>query len=528
MKLEKFMQNKFFYSFLIIAIGYFILQLFLAQDLAVNSDEGTHLITGLFYKDFIYNLKNFHSLNDVTKFIINYIVQYSKVTLYYPPLYHLLLAIFFSIKENIMIARTLNIILTILSSCVIYKLACECFGNKAIAIFSLIFFLNFTIIFFYANKVIIDILQILVFSLALWYYFKLKKIKVRNLHFKNLLILSILMSLSFLTKFYSIFIPIIILLDSFIYDKKFFKKIFISLILSFLIVSPYAYLYYRFQMYKLAIEKATTLWENSLVYFDIFRNFGVFLSFFVVFSLICFFYKNRKNYIFFIWFFIPLAILISLKNADPRYAFILMPIYSIACGFTFIELIKMFRSKLKKSALILFILSLIILQLIYNTYLSYPSNNSFVYSQGPKYPVDEIMKSVKNDGNVLVLSEKPVYSSVFMFYGRTNKISGNVIRPCVFTLTKTNLTKDFLHAWGVKYIIDQENILNESLIKLLNLNDTLEKRVGNTSLRLFEVQEEIKKIDCNFVCILLGKVCKNANFSEIIPLINNNIYTMKE
>ena len=525
---EKIKQNKFFSIFLLIAVGYFIVQIFLAQDLGINSDEGTHAITGLFYKDFIYNLKNFHSLNDITRFIIDYIVKYSKVTPYYPPLYHLLLAIVFTIQENIMIARILNIVLTILTSFVIYKLTYECFSNKTIAFFSSIFFLDFMIIFFMANKVMIDILQILTFSVVLWYYFKLRKTEIRNLHFKNLFILSILISLSLLTKFYSIFIPVIIILDSFIHDRKFFKKMFIAIFLSFLIISPYAYLYYKFHMYKLVIGKAEAPWESYFVYFDIFRNFGVFLGFFVAFSLVYFFYKNRKSIIFFIWYFIPLAVLLYLRNAESRYAFILMPIYAMSCGFSFIEITKKIRTRLKKNIFIIFIFSLIILQFIYDIYLSYPTNYSYVYSQGSKYPVDEIMKSVKKDGNILILSEHPVYSSVFMFYGRVNKVSGNMIRPCIITLAKNNLTNDFLNEWGIRYIIDQKNVLNESLIKSLDLSIKVEMKVGGASLVLYEIQEEVKKTDCNFVCILMGKVCKNANFTEIIPLINNNIYTTKD
>jgi hypothetical protein len=360
----------------------------------------------------------------------------------------------------------------------------------------------------------IDILQILTFSLVLWYYVKLKKKDVRNLNFKNLLILSVLISLSLLTKFYSIFIPIIILIDSFIYNKKFFKKIFFSLVLSFFMILPYAYLYFKFHMYELTLGKAITPWESSLVYFDFLANFGIFLGFFVIFSLIYFFYKNRKKYIFFIWFFIPLAVLVYLKNSDPRYAFILMPIYAMSCGFTFIELKKSLKSRLKKYILIGLVSCLIILQLVYNIYANL---------QKEYYPVDEIMKSIKKDGNVLLLSDDPVYSSIFIFYGRINKVPGNIIRPCVFS--KSNLTSDFLQEWGIKYIIDQKNILNKTFIKELNLSIDLEKKVDKTSLTLFEVQGEVNKIDCNFVCIFLGKVCKNESFSEIAPLINKNIYT---
>jgi len=512
-KIKSFKDNKYIYLLLIFSIVYFTIQFFLSQDLAMNPDEGTHATTGLFYKDLVSNLKSLHSMNDIEKFTINYIVKYSKVTLYYPPLYHLLLATVFSIQENILVARILNILITILTSFVIYKMVHEWFGDKKISFLSSVFFLSFSIIFFYANKVMIDVLQILTFSLAMWQYFRIRKMRTENLRLKNLLILSVLISVSLMTKFYSIFIPVIVLLDSFIHNRKFFAKILVSLVISALIVSPYAYLYYKFGMFKLVIGKAVTPWENSLVFFDIFRNFGGFLGLFVVFSLFYFFYKNRRSYIFFIWFFIPLAALLYLKNSDPRFAFILMPIYAMACGFTLKEIERKFKGGLK-NVLIALISLLIIFQIASNIYLN---------SQGPNYPVDEIMKSVKKDGNILILSEDPVYSSVFMFYGRIEKVPGNMIRSCVFF--KNNFTRVFLSEWGIKYIIDQKGVLNETATKPLKLNKAVERTVGNDSLVLYEFQDEISKVDCNFVCILMGKICKNESFSEIMPLIDENIYT---
>jgi hypothetical protein len=479
-----------------------------------SSDEGTHAIIGLFYKDLIFNLKNFHSINEIVTFAINYLVKYPKISIYYPPLYHSLLAITFIIQENVLTIRVLNIVLTILASYTIFKLSHEFFENEKLSFLSALFFLSFSIIFYYADKVMIDIAQILTFSLALWYYVKLKKSK--KIDIKNIVVLSLLISLSFLTKFYSIFLPIIILIDSFISDKKFFKNMIFCLILSGLIVSPYAFFYYKFNLFKLTLDKSTSTFANNLVYFDIFSNFGIFLGFFVVFSLIYFFYKNRRNYIFFIWFFIPLLLLLYLKNDDVRFSFILMPIYSISCGFTFINMKKWFKSKKLGNVLTILVLFLLLLQLIDNIYLN---------SKGGLYSVDDIMKQIRKDGNVLILSEYPVYSSAFIFYGRLNNIQGNIIRPCIFW--ENNLTKELLNEWGVRYIIDQKNNINNELIDKFKLNLIWEKKVNDNNLRLFEIEGNVNKVDCNFVCIFNGKVCKNQNFSDIKSMINRNVYITK-
>jgi hypothetical protein len=497
---------------LIFFVSYFILQLLITNNYISTSDEGTHAIIGLFYKDLIYNLKNFHSLNDMIKFGINYLVKYPKISLYYPPIYYVFLAVAFMIQESVIVVRILNILLTLLTAYTIYKLSHEFFEKEWPSVLSSIFFLSFSLIFFYADKIMIDTTQILLFSVALLYYVKVKKMKVKDVHVKNIILLSILISLSFLVKFYSIFLPIIILIDSFLKDKKFFKKIVISLILSGLIVSPYVFLYYKTNLYKMTFGKSLYEYSSNLVYFDVFLNFGIFLGIFVGISIIYFFYKNRKNYLFFIWLFIPLIFLLFLGNKSPRYAFILMPIYAMACGFT-LSKIKEWSASQKRNILIILVIVLLVLQMFYNVYTN---------SKNVTYPVDEMMKTIKKDDNILILSEEPVYSSIFTFYGRTNQVPGNIIRPCFFW--KNKLTEESLNNWGIKYIIDQENNVSDELIDSLNLQKVWEKTTENQTFRLFEKMGNISKVDCNFVCAFNDKVCKNQSISDVIKLINKNIY----
>ena len=497
---------------LIFFIAYFALQLLITDNYISTSDEGTHAIIGLFYKDLIYNLKNFHSLNDIIKFGINYLVKYPKISLYYPPLYYVFLAIAFMIQESVIVVRILNILLTLLTSYIIYKLSYEFFEKEWPSVLSSIFFLSFSLIFFYADKIMIDTTQILLFSTALLYYVKIKKMKVQDIRTKNIVLLSILVSLSFLVKFYSIFLPIIILIDSFLKDKKFFKKIVISLILSGLIVSPYVFLYYKTNLYKMTFGKSLYEYSSNLVYFDVFLNFGIFLGLFVSISTAYFFYKNRKHYLFFIWLFIPLIVLLFLGNKSPRYAFILMPIYAMACGFT-LSKIKEWSASKKRNLLIIIIIVLLVLQMSYNVY----ENSKDVI-----YPVDEVMKPIKKEGNILILSEDPVYSSIFTFYGRINQVPGNIIRPCFFW--KNNLTKESLNDWDIRYIIDQENNISDELINSLNLQNLWEKTTENKTFRLFETMGNISKVDCNFICVFNDKVCKDQSITDVIKLINKNVY----
>jgi hypothetical protein len=136
--------------------------------------------------------------------------------------------------------------------------------------------------------------------------------------------------------------------------------------------------------------------------------------------------------------------------------------------------------------------------------------------QGNNYEIDEIIKSIKKDGNILILSELPVHSAIYMLYGNFNGVKGNFIRPCM--LGQEEITRDILDNWGIRYIIDQNNTLTNKTITSLNLD--LVKKVGNGLIKLFEYK--VKNIvDCNFICLLNGKVCKEDGFSKILELINN-------
>lgn len=489
---------------------YFILQLFLSQNYGINSDEGTHLTLGLFYKDLISNLKNFRSFNDMIKFTINYMVKYPKISIFNPPLYHLILAFIFFLKESLLVARSLSIFLTILTSFFIYRLSYVIFEDKKMSLISSIAFLIFSVIFYEAGRVMVDITQALFFTIVLAYYVELKKrnkITVRNLFF-----LAILLCLNYMAKFFSVLLPIIIFIDSIFINKKFFYKILVSLLLSVIIFSPYILLYYDFGFHLVSFGKAVETHGNSLMYFDVFRNFGVILGTLMAPSIIYFLFKNKKNKLILIWLIVTFILLFYMKNKDPRFGFILMPIYAMSFGYSYVAIEK----KIKNKNIIAGILILILFsQLIYDLYLGIEKS----------YQVEELLTSVEDNGNILLLSDKPVYYSVFVFYAALHKIQNNVIPSCVFW--KYNLTNSFLKEWGVRYVIDQNNTLTKEEMNSLGLKMKKEIKSNDVTFILLENKNSVNKVDCSFVCALGGKLCSNQSLSEVKNLIKNNIYILK-
>lgn len=181
-----------------------------------------------------------------------------------------------------------------------------------------------------------------------------------------------------------------------------------------------------------------------------------------------------------------------------------MPIFALSCGF----LVKnIYGVKKWKNALLVVVITLLVLQLVSDIFTNY---YSFVY------PVGKMIKSL-GQGNVLILSEEPVYSSVYIFYGQVYNKSNIFIRPCL--LDKNNLTLTFLEEWGVKYLIDQNDMIDKKLETDLNLRLSDIKESEDYRIRIFETDVK-KEVNCNYICRLEGKICKDQGFSSLLSLIN--------
>ena len=181
-----------------------------------------------------------------------------------------------------------------------------------------------------------------------------------------------------------------------------------------------------------------------------------------------------------------------------------MPIFAVSCGF-FIK--NVLRTRRWKNLLLIGIISLLVLQFIFDVLSNY---HDFVY------PTEETIKSL-GLGSVLILSEEPVYSSVYIFYGQLYNKSNVFIRPCL--LNKNNLTHDFLEEWGIKYLIDQNNMIDEKFQSDHGLSLTFSKESDDYTIRIFETDAK-KEVNCNYICRLEGKICEDQRFSDLLALIN--------
>ena len=76
-----------------------------------------------------------------------------------------------------------------------------------------------------------------------------------------------------------------------------------------------------------------------------------------------------------------------------------------------------------------------------------------------------------------------------------------------------------LEEWGIRYIVDQNNNIDKFTKSSLGLTVTERMKTDNYDLRLFETTVE-KKVDCNYICRLEGKVCKEDGFTGLLSLIS--------
>ena len=86
---------------------------------------------------------------------------------------------------------------------------------------------------------------------------------------------------------------------------------------------------------------------------------------------------------------------------------------------------------------------------------------------------------------------------------------------------ENNLTHDFLEEWGVKYLIDQNDMIDDKTKNSLNLSLTTIKESKNYRIRIFETDVE-KEVNCNYICRLEGKICEEQGFSGLLSLINKS------
>lgn len=491
-----------------------IFNIYLSYNISLRADEGTHLILSEFYRDLIINSwKLKFNFNKLYEFGINYLIHYPKLTITYLPLYHLNVALLFFLDLDPIFGRLVSIIYFILTSILIYLISIN-FFNKKTGIFAVLLFSLSPTVFWAISKASIDYTAFFFCFLAIYLFLKY----MRNNEKVYFIYLGIISFLCFFARNFAVF-PLLSILSFIVFfrKKERIKKILLIIVPFSILFIPFMFFYIKIgglgasQSLLKQTEEMPWVQYNLLAPFFYFYNYTIeTYGLGIIVFLVAFFYlykeiKIRKNItrdlFFILWFIFAYIILTYLQN--PRYvAYLLMPLIFVT-GYYF--------SKIKlKYTIPFFIIFIIIVG--WNSYQDIKTYQKFTNLEKKisKYLYDR-------GGNIGLLSDDPIYSSVFIYYISsfdTNKTL-SVYRPCFF-YHFLNKSKDVLvnemTKNKIKNILVTENSSDykiiESIKEYIDFNTSFQ--TDNFTFDVYSVRlENQTQEQCNYICSTNYYLCTN-------------------
>jgi len=501
------------WQILTIILFYFVFNLWIFDFAGPSADAGTHSLLGLFYHDLIIDwFKNpTFSFDKIYNYGITYLTYYPKLTVYYPPFFHLLITFsYFIFGVSFFSARMVELSFSILSLLSVYLLGKELFDKK-VGLLSTIILMTSPLFVFWSRDILIDVPLIFFFSITTFFY--LRWLRKKDTRF---FILSIITgSLGVLTKWQSLLMfPILFLYILFVYRKK-LKQLILAFILTALIICPYLFVSYKIDSFSLQYRAGTLTGEsmnfpqwNELRGWTYYIEALLFDQFFFPFSLLIFFsfiyylFKGKKHRKFIlIWILIFYLFFVYYSDKRARFTMPYLPIFSIVFSAVFFNFIKQYKKFAKP------LLGLLIFLILAQSYYSFSLLPHF------NEPVDDIISDTfEPNSNILVSAYSPnVHDSIFAYTlaKHDREFMVRYFRYC----SVSNISS--LEKYGVKYVIIAEPHVS-TLDKFAN--------VVYDNLDLFEKVEEYKLEDetflvfryrefqpsqskCNFVCFPGETIC---------------------
>jgi hypothetical protein len=455
------------------------------------SDEGTHMILSLFYRDLLKwiiktKILNFQKIYD---FSVSYLIHYPKLQVFYPLLYHLITGVFFYslFGINEYAARFCSFSFYVASTLMLCFLSKKVTGKYALL--SALAFSIYPVSFYISFLAMKDMVAIFFSLLAIYFYLTLKK------NNKNFFLLGIVSSLAILSERSGIIIPMVITLHLILKRQKVKHLVVFILGLSALML-PYA----------LVVIKIGGLEISKIIYqkYGFLRQFPIFttllLSPLIVLLCSSLFYEKSKEIkrFFSLWFFVAFIIIFFMSFKPRFYQYFLLPLFILSGKFF---------GKNKK---------LFVFFVCYSILLNVHFVTSYYL---PNYPVREVANYIYNNlprnANVALISEDgdKLYSSSFMFPLATIDKNKTIVflRPCYFNNKTREEVLDILKNNGVYFVIVVKDIPEvKNYDKVLMIRDKLEKvfEKNHVEVHRFKEYKPTSKI-CNYICTTQEVLCTN-------------------
>jgi len=518
-KIQKLKKLSFFDKAIVIYLFFLFIFLFYTSYLnSLTTDEGTHLLLSVFYRDLILHLVNTRdfSFENAYQYGINYLVHYPKLQIAYPPLYHFTTSLFFSIFGlSEFIGKFINITYAILTFLFFYLIIKKFFDSKTAFISTFLFsFSSFSL--YYSNRAMAD------FTVFFWlilsiYIFISGLVKKQTKLFALTGFTSFLATMGKQMGAFIILFFLIILLNKTLKEgnkKRNLKNIFIMLLCFSLPLIPYLLILDKVGGFKInemvAIGYATSTGNPTSVsdpsfwlYFFIkpIENLqsNEFFPFLPIFLLAFLFYLYKKHpywkelLLFFLIFYFLLTII---PNKMPRFfQFFFLPCY-LSSGFLI--------GKIKSKSLPLIFLII------------YMSISLYIFLPTVKYlPSKDVSDFVFNNkiegGNVAFISGD--VPSVFMWHLLTldKNRAIRVYSGCMFDNKNSEEIMKLLKDNNIYFVINSV-WFNGSQIEKVKDNLTLVNTIGKndfiTEIYTFNnFRYNPNKKICNYICLTKQKIC---------------------
>jgi len=471
----------------------------------INADEGTHLMISLFIKDLSQYILN-NGVSGAYKFGTNYLVYYPKITIYYPPLYHFIVSLFFNIIVSEYVAKLVTLLFALGTIFFTYKVGEEIFDRKIGFVSAAILALS-PVMFILGTSVLVDMSAFFFFMLTLFFYIKSFK-SGKRIHF---ILSGISLAFGILTKWQVVPIVAILILYLIIERKKIkikiLKNFILSLIIAGLILCPYFFVIYKLDIINLVLsgpisagyrekDPQFTSIEGWLWYPSALLNqLTPIIAIPALLLLILFIIKRERNWkLILLWFLLFYIIFTIIPNKDERFIIPYLPAVIFPLAFRL--------EKNQKKNFIILLIVIIGLECLYALY----------YLPLYHYPVKEIAEYVYENkiGNVAFVSEGKIYSSAFMFHiaQLDKERTIQVFRPCAFYYKNETQIQQFLKENNIYYLVltdDQNELEDFSRFK----NVTLVKEFEHAKLYSFNLYDGKSDKKCNHICLTEEEICYN-------------------
>ncbi len=497
---------------------YFAFLIYLAVKSSIESDEGTHLLVSVFYKDVMKYALTHPSISAIYKYGLTYLTYYPKVTIYYPPLIEATRGLLFGILgESYILGRLVTIVITALFILMLYKFSMFLYKEEKVAILTVLIFASIPIVIYLGRSTLLDLPVGFFTGLTAYMYLRAYKSGKK----KDYLTAGFTMFLGFMVKWFIGLLAIALFLYWMTENRKHLKYLLYSFVLFGVLSLPYVYLMFKLGVVQPLFQPQGAFFAGygegdpqftsiaGWLHYGILINRWYFvfpLSILLILSLI-FYFKNKSPHwkFFTIWILVFYTYLTISPNKDHRYIIDLITPLVLMFGVFSYELAKKFGVKF---------IAIFAILLVINASMAF---KSYAIKFNPTYDQEVADFLLQNKEPFYLTSETTaIYPSYLMFNLVKEGEFVKSYRYCL--LEKSTDFSQTLYGYGIKWVVHDP--LRKTITidpKMANVMDMLkennlvefERKIGDIEIYRFKYYDGHEPPRCNYICLLRNTVCVN-------------------